>query len=297
MNRTVVCLGDVMTDVVARLRGPLVTGSDSPAPVLLTAGGSAANTAAWLAVSGTPTVFVGRVGADRAGDAAVAALEGAGVVCRVVRDPSRPTGTCIVLVSPEGERTMVPDAGANAGLRPEDVPLGLLVPGAHLHLSGYALLNEESRTAARHAIDAARAAGATVSVDAASAGPLAAVGPETFLGWVEGVDALLTNADEAQTLSAVDDPADAARALTAYAREVVVKLGADGALRAGRGDAELVRAPAERVDVVDSTGAGDAFAAGWLPAWLSRADPAQALAAGCALAAKAVTQLGARPTL
>ena len=129
-------------------------GSDSPAPVVLTAGGSAANTAAWLAATGTPTVLVGRVGADLAGDAAVSALERVGVTVHLARDPDRPTGTCIVLVSPEGERTMVPDAGANAALARSDVPAGLFDPASHLHLSGYALLNDGSRDAARHAIGA-----------------------------------------------------------------------------------------------------------------------------------------------
>ena len=77
--------------------------------------------------------------------------------------------------------------------------------------------------------------------------------------------------------------------------EVVVKLGAQGALWAGRERRTVVRAAARPVEVVDSTGAGDAFAAGWLPVWLAAGDPAAALAAGCALAARAVTQVGARP--
>jgi sugar/nucleoside kinase (ribokinase family) len=285
-----------MTDVVARLRGPLVTGSDSPAPVLLTAGGSAANTSTWLAVTGARTALVGRVGADLAGDAALAALQSAGVDCHLARDPVRPTGTCIVLVALGGERTMVPDAGANGGLVRADVPEHLLGPQSHLHLSGYALLNAGSRDAALHALALAHARGATTSVDAASAGPLLDVGPAAFLGWVRGVDALIANADELRALTGAADRVAAALTLTAYAAEVVVKLGSEGALRVGRGSAQAVWATARPVTVVDTTGAGDAFAAGWLPAWLSGADPEVALRAGCALAARAVTRAGARPT-
>ena len=112
---------------------------------------------------------------------------------------------------------MVPHAGANAGLLPEDVPTELFTPDAHLHLSGYALLNEGSRAAALHAIEAARTAGATVSVDAASAGPITDVGAATFLAWIDGVDALLTNTDEANALTGLADPASAAHAHEAFA--------------------------------------------------------------------------------
>ncbi len=296
VTRTFVCLGDVMTDVVARLEGHLVRGSDSPAPILLAAGGSAANTSAWLAATGSPSALIGRVGADLAGDAALDALESCGVAAYVCRDPTRATGTCIVLVSPDGERTMIPDAGANSGLTPDDVPTVLFQPTAHLHLSGYALLNEGSRAAALHALGLARATGTTISIDPASAGPLESLGADVFLAWCQGADALLANEDEARVLTGTDDPARAALALTAKFAEVVVKIGAQGALWAGRGVAEVTHLPADAVVVVDTTGAGDAFAAGWLPAALAGVDPVTALRAGCALAARAVAQVGARPT-
>lgn len=292
----VVCLGDVMTDVVAMLRRPLAHGSDSPAPIRTAPGGAAANTAAWLGVThGAPVRLVARVGQDPAGTAAVAVLDALGVRCHVAVDPARPTGTCIVLVEPGGERTMVPDAGANAGLAPEDVPVDLLGPHAHLHLSGYALLDPGSRDAARHALTVARERGASCSVDPASAGPLAAIGPRTFLEWVDGVDGVLANQDEARVLTGEVDPEAAARALTATAREVVVKLGAEGALWCGGSSPEVVRVSAEPVEAVDTTGAGDAFAAGWLAARLSGAEPADALTAGCRLAAQVVAQIGTRP--
>lgn len=284
---TLVVAGDVMCDVVAALPGPLAHGSDTPAPIGLLGGGSAANVAAWAAAAGAEVALVARVGDDALGHAAVRALRAGGVRTLVQTDPARATGTCIVLVHPSGERSMVPDAGANLALELTDLPAG-----RHLHLPAYALLREGSRAAARGALALARERGMTVSVDPSSAAPLAAVGAEAFLEWVEGVDLLLPNADEARVLSGEDD-AEAAAVALAGSCEVVVTLGAAGAVWTdGR---EVVRVPAEATEVVDTTGAGDAFAAGLLVARLGGAGPAVALGAGCRLAARAVARAGARP--
>jgi len=121
--------------------------------------------AAWLAVAKIRTALVARVGDDDRGRAAAEELRAAGVDARLTADPDRPTGTCVVLVAPEGERTMIPDAGAGNRLDPHDLPDDLLVPGRHLHVSGYSLLRAGSSAAARSAIQRARARGMTVSVD------------------------------------------------------------------------------------------------------------------------------------
>lgn len=277
-----------MVDLVARLSGPLARGSDTPARIERHGGGQGANVAAWLAACGGPVTFVGRVGDDPFGHEAVAALEAAGVDAHVEFDPGRPTGTCLVLVDPGGERTMVPDPGANDALELGDLP-----EGAHLHLAGYTLLREGSRAAGIRALALARERGMTTSLDPSSAAPLATVGAARFLEWSVPVDLLLPNADEAALLSGHSDADHAARALTAAATEVVVKLGAAGA--AWSGGTEVRRRPAEKVEVVDTTGAGDAFAAGLLSAWRPGGDPEAALAAGCRLAARAVAKPGARP--
>ena len=112
----VVVLGDVMVDVVARLSGPVAVGSDSAASVSFGGGGSAANVAAWLAFAGCPPILVGRVGDDARGASAAAELRAAGVDARLAVDGEHPTGTCVVLVGPGGERSMLPDPGANAAL-------------------------------------------------------------------------------------------------------------------------------------------------------------------------------------
>jgi sugar/nucleoside kinase (ribokinase family) len=281
-GRRIVVVGDVMTDVVATLAGPVARGSDTPARIAQAPGGAGANVAVWLARAGVRVTLLAAVGDDVPGRAAAAALAAAGVDARLTVDPERPTGTCVVLVEPGGERSMLPDPGANDGLRPRALP----GDAAHLHVSGYALLRPGSRPAAQAQLAAARAAGLGVSVDPASAAPLAGAGAEAFLGWAGPVDLLLPNRDELAVLGG--DPGR----LIGPARAVAVTLGADGALWTD--GATTVRAPAAPVQAVDATGAGDAFAAGLLAARLEGAAPADALAAGCALAAQAVVRSGAR---
>lgn len=286
----VVCIGDLMVDVCAQLPGELERGSDTPAPIGIVGGGSAANTAAWLAAAGCATTFVGRVGDDALGRQAVAELQAAGVTVRVGVDPELATGTCIVLVAPGGERTMIPSAGANA--RGGD-PLGAAeLSDAQLHVSGYALFREPARGAALASLNAARAAGRPVSADAASAAPLRDYGPQRFLADVAPC-LLFANRDEAAVLCGTDDPEASARTLGLRCGEAIVKLGVDGACWSNGRD--LVRVAGHDVAVVDSTGAGDAFAAGVLAARLAGADVRAALSAGHGLAARVVVRPGARP--
>ncbi|SEM50702.1 carbohydrate kinase family protein [Nonomuraea pusilla] len=297
MTRVVV-VGDLMTDAVARARYALARASDTPAIVTMHGGGSGANIASWLAVEGAEVAFIGRRGADITGRNRDMELMGYGVDARLVMDPERPTGTCVVLVTHKGERTMLSDPGANAALSPEDLPRDLFANGAHLHLSGYTLINEGSREAGLAALDMARRTGMSISVDCASSAPLERTGAEPFLEWTNGVKLLFANIDQAKVLTGRDDAEAAAKVLTAWFPQVVIKMNTEGALWFSNGRPEPVRAAAEPVDrVVDGTGAGDAFCAGFLPPWLEGKPPAEALAAGCGLAAKAIMHLGARPRL
>jgi ribokinase len=283
-------LGDVMFDVVARLSGPLAPGSDSHAVIRFHGGGSAANTAAWLAEAGAEPFLVGRVGDDERGATVRDELRGQGVEAVLAVDPELPTGTCIVLVGPDGERTMAPDAGANDGLSDADVSDELLASAGHLHVAGYALLRPGSRPAARAVMSRALERGMSVSVDPSSA---ALLSPE-FLDHADGAGLLLPNVEEARALSGESDPELAARTLTARFDEVVVTLGADGALWTD--GHESVHCNAVQVEaLVDSTGAGDAFAAGLLAARISGATPKEALTAGARLASRAVAKPGGRP--
>jgi sugar/nucleoside kinase (ribokinase family) len=297
MTRVVV-VGDLMTDTVARAAFPLAKGSDTPAAVTMHGGGSGANVAAWLAVEGVEVSFAGRRGSDIAGRNRDMELMGYGIDARLVMDAERPTGTCVVMVTHKGDRTLLSDPGANAALLPEDIPPDLFSPGSHLHVSGYSLLNEGSRTAALHALGMARNAQMSISVDGGSSSPLKRVGAEPFFEWTQGIRLLMINAAEAEVLTGRELPEQAAKVLTAWYPQVVITMGADGALWYTNGRADAVQVPAQPVEkILDGTGAGDAFCAGFLPPWLDGKPPAEALASGCRLAATAMTHLGARPAL
>jgi sugar/nucleoside kinase (ribokinase family) len=190
----------------------------------------------------------------------------------------------VVLVGPDGQRTMLPDHGAGALLRPEDLPVDLVHESQHLHLSGYVLLNPRSRDAGLAMLATARTAGLTTSVDPQSAALLN--DPAGFLEWIRGVDLLLPNTDELARLSSAADPLD-------FVGAIAVTAGATGATWIDR--TRTVSVPAEQVSCVDSTGGGDAFNAGLLLAWLAGEPPEIALRAGVSAATKAVRAVGATP--
>lgn len=288
---TVVVVGDVATDVVAVLDGTPAPGSDRPAAIRTRGGGAGANVAVHLAHLGTEVRMVGCVGDDPAGVGLVAELTSAGVRPAVRTVPGGATGTIVSLVEPDGQRSMLADRGANLELAPGDVAVPDI---GHLYLSGYTLLHPRPRVAGLAALASAVAAGATISLDPASTAPLAAYGVDRWLADTAPATLVLPNADEARLLTGCTDPADAARALAARHPVVAVKLGADGALWAS-GDV-LVHRPARKTTVVDTTGAGDAFAAGLLAAWLADpgVTPERALDAGLARAALVVGRVGAR---
>jgi sugar/nucleoside kinase (ribokinase family) len=299
MTRVVV-VGDLMTDTVARAAFPLAKGSDTPAAVTTHGGGSGANVASWLAIEGTEAAFVGRRGSDIAGRNRDMELMGYGVDARLVMDSERPTGTCVVLITHKGDRTMLSDPGANGALLPEDIERcrDLFHAGTHLHLSGYALINEGSRKAALYCLDLARKAGMSISVDGGSSSPLKRMGAEPFLEWTQGARLLVVDEREAEVLTGRENADAAAKVLTAWYPQVVIKLGAEGALWYTNGRPEPITVAAEPIEkVIDGTGAGDAFVAGFLPVWLDGKPPAEALGAGCHLAARAMQHLGARPSL
>ncbi len=303
----VIVVGDIVTDILAVQSGPIVSGSDTDALIRLTGGGSAANTAAWLAYSGVRVELVGVVGTDPGGADRLAELARHGVGCAHVRRQSGARTGCVVVLTHEHERSMLCDRGANLLLSESDVECAIttLDDATHLHLSGYTMFDAATRYAAVRALKLATERGMTTSVDAGSAAPLRQLGATTFLELISGTNLLFANLDEARTLLPDSDTPgtgtadDLARHLTRWARNALVKRGAAGAVWAGpRTSAEpipIVGSPALPVTATDPTGAGDAFAAGVLSAWLLGVEPKKALHAGIHLGAEAVSTVGARP--
>lgn len=286
----VVVVGDVGLDIVARHDEPIVYGGDARAAVSVTGGGAGANTALWLRDRGAETTLVARVGDDAGGRMLRDELEAAGVRCAFAVDADTATCCVVVLVDAEGQRTMLPDRGANKRFRPSDVTAESLTGADHLHLSGYVLLDPSSRPGGLEALALARKAGLTTSVDPQAAALL--TDPRAFLDDVRGVDLLLPNADELRALTGSRE-AEAARELLDTVGAVAVTFGLEGAAWVdGNG---IVTAPAEDVPCVDSTGAGDAFDAGVITAWLRGEAPATILAEGASLGARAINRVGAQP--
>ena len=211
--RPVVVVGDVGLDVLVGPRPAWCAAGTRPATCAIVPGGAGGNTAAWLARRASPVALVARVGDDDAGAAARRRLESDGVVCRFAIDPALPTCTVVVLLE-DGERTMLPDRGANAALSPGDLDLagaaaelsaaGVAAGIPHLHLSGFVLFDPRSRPAGLAALESARSLGWTTSVDPQAANHVERVGADAFLGWAEGVDLLLPNEIEAQALGGDD---------------------------------------------------------------------------------------------
>ncbi|MEW9529795.1 carbohydrate kinase family protein [Microbispora sp. NPDC049125] len=287
-------IGDVVTDVVALHDGPPATGTDTPADITLRAGGSGANTASWAARLGADTRFLARAGYDT-GEWHTAELARCGVRPHVRVDPERPTAVVIALVDATGERSMLTNRGAGGHIGVDDWTPSLLDGVRHLHVSGYVLFSEPGLELARLAMRQARERGATVSVDPASAGFLRGFGPERFLGETAPAGIVIPNLEEALLLTGERDAEAAATALGARYGTAAVKLGAAGALLA-LGSRIVARAAAPATEVIDSTGAGDAFAAGFLTGTLAGLPPEEALVRGCEAGAAAVAQVGGRPS-
>ncbi len=255
-------LGDLLDDTVVWLDGPPARGTDVGCRIFHRRGGSAANVAAHGARLGGTWRFLGRVGDDDAGRGLVASLTAANVDVRVER--SGRTGTVVVLVGPDGERTMLSDRGAATELA--DVPDEWLEGIAALHVPAYSLVIEPLAAASCNAIGRAGRCGAMVSIDASSVSVLEAFGSARFGDLVDGLrpDVLLANAEEAAVLGWPDS-------ITLAHALVVVKDGPRPALVSRGGLRTLVPVCSggeqpEGREVRDTTGAGDAFAAGLMNA-------------------------------
>jgi sugar/nucleoside kinase (ribokinase family) len=264
-------IGDLLEDVVIRAAGPPARGTDTAARIERRRGGSAANVAAAAALIGCDVRFIGRVGDDVLGEQLVARLAGDGVEVRVQR--SGRTGAVAVLVEPGGERTMFPDRAAAAEL--EAIDPTWLEDVTWLHVTGYSLCGEPSGSASVAAVRQVRGSGGRVSVDVSSASVIEAFGPARFAATLEAVapDIVFANAAEARILAGrppgvfvvKDGP-----------RPVVVT-DTDGSV-------SQVEVPALPGPASDTTGAGDAFAAGFIAVMLDGAGAVDAARAGVAAA-------------
>ena len=281
-----------MLDVTVLLNRPIVEGLETRAKISTQGGGAAANVASWLAFNKTPSYLVVRIGDDSAGQTLITELDSYGVEhsSRVI--PNTNTGVVVVIVGSEGERTMFPDSGANSGLGLTDLPD--LSQFSAVYISAYSLINTQSRAGVLDIINAIKAAGLRIILDPATVGVLMEVGVKAATEWLDLIDTIILNEEESHFLTGKDNPVDAAAKLLERVNTVVIKRGSNGALGQVRGG-QLIQVEAKRTTVVNTTGAGDAFAAGFISIWAENGPLIEALESGADLASHCVALVGARP--
>ncbi len=295
MTAKVLCIGDVMLDVVTKidvLPSQINYGSDTPAKISTHGGGAAGNVAAWLTRTDARATIVGHVGNDAAGSALVSEFDALGVRHHNLVVDNGHSGVVVVLVDPTGERTMFPDNGANSGLRISDLPE--LEGFNAVYISGYSPLDPLSLVGIKEMIAKIRAAGITIYFDPASVGGMKEVAIDEVKSWLPLMDVLLLNEEEACYLSGSTDIEVALDYLLQQCQTVVIKRGSHGAIGKSRGG-ETVSVPAIPTTVLDTTGAGDSFAAGFISYFATKKDLTRALMAGAEVAAHCVAIIGARP--
>ena len=289
----VVVLGDLVLDVVLAPARQLAASSDVPGRVALVQGGSAANTARWIARLGARSSLIAAVGRDATGRALVTALRADGVVLHVTRIAAARTGRIGVLVAPGGERSFVQDRAAAERLAPGDLRPAWFAGADVVHLPLYSMLGSLAATG-RRALELARSAGATTSVDLASIGPLLADGRRAARALLDEIapDLLFATAAEAEALLGLGPLEE----LLEVASIVVVKRGARGATVLARNDGGLLRfeAATEPRTTIDTTGAGDAFDAGFLVGYLAASSAGRSRSASLHRAALAGHRTAAR---
>jgi sugar/nucleoside kinase (ribokinase family) len=241
-------LGDQTLDVVVRLSGALAAGGDTDAEIEVGPGGQAANVAAWAVALGARARSIGKRGSDDPGRLVRTGLEQRGV--EVIGPEKGRTGVVCSLVSPDGARSMAADRAAAADLRPQEIEAAWLDGCDHLFVSGYSVLREPARGAAVRAVELARERGAGVSIDLSTWSAIRDAGADEVRVTLERLapDVVFANEDEERIVGGrFRGPA------------WIIKRGPNGATFDG---VEREALPVERV--VDSTGAGDALAAGFL---------------------------------
>ena len=295
MTAKVLCIGDVMLDVVTKIDvmpSQINYGSDTPAKISTHGGGAAGNVASWLTRTDARATIVGHVGNDAAGSALVTEFDALGVRHHNLVVDNGHSGVVVVLVDPTGERTMFPDNGANSGLHIGDLPE--LEGFNAVYISGYSPLDPLSLSGIKEMISKIRAAGITIYFDPASVGGMKEVPIEEVKSWLPLMDVLLLNEEEACYLSGATDIEISLDYLLQSCQTVVIKRGSHGATGKSRGS-DSISVPAIPTTVVDTTGAGDSFAAGFISYFATKKDLARALLAGAEVAAHCVAIVGARP--
>ncbi len=285
--------GDVIVDISVQAHGPLQLGSDVVGEISYQGGGSAANFAAWLGSIGSKVRFAGALGRDLAGQMSRLELERYGVETFFV-EKQEPTGTILLFLDEEGERTMVTSRGANLLFEIDDLTQEFFQDLRHLHVTAYSFFGSKALAKTTTELLAqARQRALPFSIDPSSYALLEEFGVDRFLALTQGAIVVFPNLEEGRMLTGENSPEAIVKVLQKHYPVVVLTLGTDGCL-CGQGR-ELFHVSAPQVSVVDTTGAGDAFAAGFLREFYRSSSLIDAAQAGNALATLCVQHYGGRP--
>jgi len=268
-----------------------VLGSLHGAPIYRCAGGSAANTIMGIADLGGKAAYAGKTGADDLGRFCLADMRELGVSIEVPPAAGQ-TGTCVILITPDAQRTMLTHLGVSSTLGPADIDSEQIRKAQYVYIEGYLFTGQSTREAALRAIALAKSHGVKVAFTVSDPFLIAAFRDE-FWELIRGpVDLLFCNLQEARSLTGMHDPIECAHEIHRHAQNVAMTLGADGSIVMHEGAA----IPIEGVSVtaIDTTGAGDMYAAGLLYGVTSGLPWKKAGRLASHAAARIVAQMGAR---
>ncbi|MDB5059598.1 MAG: carbohydrate kinase family protein [Chloroflexi bacterium] len=290
----IVCLGDLILDVLVRRAGNRESDNNSD-QLAVAPGGAAANTAAWLAYAGAEAGFLGSAGDDFAGDMLIHDLEQHCVVCVVSRSETHPSGILLLETGSEGQVRATAQRGANDAYMLDDVQRQLISTASWLHVTAYAFYAESARPHVLDAIQLARRAGATISLDLGAPHLVHHIGKATYLELLRVAMPRLLFANEGEATLLAGDGQQPLEALARLAPIAVLKRGAAGCTVQFEVSRFDVAAP--QIQEIDATGAGDAFAAGTIAALDAGKSLREAIQAGSVLGAKCAATVGGRPPL
>ena len=308
----VVAIGNAIVDVVAQVDDDFLQANgvdrgvmtlidetrarslyDAMPPAREISGGSAANTAAAAAGLGASAGFIGTVREDTLGKIFSHDIQAIGVEYRGPFTSGGPeTSRCLVLVSPNGDRSMNTFLGASTELLAADLDIDMLRRGDWLYLEGYLFDTAEAKQAYARAIEATREGGGRTSITLSDPFCVDRHRDDFRRLIASDIDLLFANRDELLSLYQTDDLESALDKVAEDCDLAAITMSEDGAVIV-RGD-QRSRVGAKPVDVVDTTGAGDMFAAGFLAGLSQGADDARAAEMGCAVAGHIIGQIGAR---
>lgn len=298
MRKVIITLGDIVVDILVKSNESLRYGSDVTGDVIIRGGGSAANFASWLSYLSEEVSFIGKVGNDIFGSFLIDDLTSRGIKTHITKDSNVSTGKIILLVDKMAERSMITDRGANLLLNEQDIPKKLFSEAIHFHLTGYSFFgSSELLNTTKLAIRLAKKNSLSMSIDPSSYGLLKEFSPERFFKITDGFDIIFPNLDEGFILTGYRAPERIVKDLINYYPIVVLKMGKKGCMILRRGE-NLIRIDSNidsSKEVLDTTGAGDSFAAAFIKSFLEDNDLKKAGNFANKIAYHAIKNIGGRP--